>query len=263
MSFPVYLHIGSIHVHPHLIFESFAYGFAFRLYLALRKSHGDYLEDALRWWLIAAATSGALFGAIFLGLLENPGWLFMHRGDPHSIASGKTIVGGLIGGLVAVEYAKRRLGITRRTGDLFAMPLCVGIAIGRIGCFLTGLDDGTCGSPSSLPWAVNFGDGVPRHPTQIYEIVFLVFLATMIFRVSRRPYTEGDLFKLFMVSYFSFRLLVDFLKPGVRLFLGLTSIQIACVIMLGYYAGDVRRLLRWLFLDRFSSAPGSALPIHE
>lgn len=263
MAFPAYLHIGSIRVHPHLIFEAFAYGFAFRLYLALRKSRGDYLEDLLRWWLIAAATSGALFGAIFLAWLENPERLLAHGGGLQSFASGKTIVGALIGGLAAVEYAKRRFGITRHTGDLFTIPLCAGIAIGRIGCFLTGLEDGTCGSPSSLPWAVNFGDGVPRHPAQIYEIVFLIFLAAVIFGMSRRPYMEGDLFKLFMVSYFSFRLIVDFLKPGLRVFLGLTSIQIACVVMLGYYAGDVRRLLRSLFLDRFASAPGSTLPIHE
>src|SRR5260221_11390397 len=72
--------------------------------------------------------------------------------------SGKTIVGALIGGLIAVELAKHILGIKQRTGDLFAVPLCLGIAIGRIGCFLTGLEDHTSGVATSLPWGVNFGD---------------------------------------------------------------------------------------------------------
>ncbi len=48
---------------------------------------------------------------------------------------------------------KRIAGIRSRTGDLFAVPLCVGIAIGRIGCFLAGLADDTYGKPTSLPWA--------------------------------------------------------------------------------------------------------------
>ena len=146
--------------------------------------------------------------------------------------SGKTIVGGLVGGLFAVEWTKRRIGVVQRTGDLFAIPLCIGIAIGRIGCFLTGLEDHTVGSATSLPWAVTFGDGVPRHPTQIYEIIFVLTLAILLWRVSRQPFPDGDLFKIFMVGYFSFRLAIDFLKPDVRVFLRLSSIQWACVAML-------------------------------
>lgn len=58
--------------------------------------------------------------------------------------------------------SSRWLGIRTSTGDLLALPLAVGITIGRIGCFLTGLSDGTFGRPSSLPWAVDFSDGI-RH----------------------------------------------------------------------------------------------------
>ena len=58
------------------------------------------------------------------------------------LAGGKTIVGVLIGGWIAVETVKNTLGIRVRTGDLLAIPLSVGIAIGReVGCFLTGLSD--------------------------------------------------------------------------------------------------------------------------
>ena len=99
-----------------------------------------------------------------------------YRGSGDQRAVG---VGGLIGGLIAVEWTKRWLRVTIPTGDLLVVPLVAGIAIGRIGCFLTGLADRTYGLATGLPWGVDFGDGVLRHPTQIYEIVFLTGLAAV------------------------------------------------------------------------------------
>jgi len=242
VSFPVYIQLGPVHLHPHLVFETLAYAVAFQIYLLLRRRGGDAIDAHRRWWVIAAAAMGALAGSKLLFWFENPRLTFEHLGDPEFLIGGKTIVGALIGGLLAVEWTKKRLGITRRTGDLFALPLCVGIAIGRIGCFLTGVEDHTAGVATSLAWGVNFGDGVSRHPTQLYEIVFVLLLAFVIARIARGPYREGDLFKTFMVGYFGFRFAVDFLKPDVRVFLGLSSIQWACAAMLVFYAGDV---LRW------------------
>jgi len=59
----------------------------------------------------------------------------------------------------------------------------------------------------------------------------------------QKAFVSGDLFKIFMVAYFSFRLTCDFLKPDARVFLGMSSIQWACVAMLVYYSSD---WLRWL-----------------
>jgi phosphatidylglycerol:prolipoprotein diacylglycerol transferase len=87
---------------------------------------------------------------------------------------------------VLVEIVKRSIGLRTSTGDLYAIPLAIGIAIGRIGCFLTGLSDNTYGNPTSLPWAINFGDGIPRHPTQLYEIVFLLALTPVLFYVLKK-----------------------------------------------------------------------------
>jgi phosphatidylglycerol---prolipoprotein diacylglyceryl transferase len=92
----------------------------------------------------------------------------------------------LIFGLALVEIVKRSIGLRTSTGDLYAIPLAIGIAIGRIGCFLTGLSDNTYGKPTSLPWAINFGDGIPRHPTQLYEIVFLLILTPVLFYVLKK-----------------------------------------------------------------------------
>src|SRR5262249_14190211 len=123
------------------------------------------------------------------------------------------------------------------------IPLAVGIAIGRIGCFLTGLDDGTFGTPTTLWLGIDFGDGIARHPTQLYEIVFLAALAAALATPPAKAMATGDRFRLFMVGYMTFRLLVDAIKPDPRLALGLSSIQWGCAAMLLYYLPDVRRWL--------------------
>ena len=270
MSFPVYLHVGSLAIHPHLLFEAIAYTVGFRVYLKLRRQRGDHLPDFDRWWVIAAAALGAVLGSKLLFLFEDPRWSLQNIAQPGLLFSGKTIVGALIGGLFAVEFAKRRMGVTTRTGDLFALPLCVGIAIGRIGCFLTGIEDQTAGIATTLPWGVNFGDGIRRHPTQIYELVFLIALAAAILHVSRRPHASGDLFKIFMVGYFAFRLACDFLKPEIRVFAGLSSIQWACAFMLLYYASDIVRWARNRVPaseiaadDDIGRATGASAQVHE
>ena len=235
---------------------------------------------------MAATVAGGALGAKALFWLEDPHLTWQHLHDPAYFLGGKTIVGALAFGLVSVELFKRYIGLRASTGDLYAIPLALGIAIGRIGCFLTGLSDDTYGVPTNLPWAINFGDGIPRHPTQLYEIAFLLLLIPILYRVLRKirmkngvvilsetvtkrsevaaqskdPYPHhepgpprflpGDAFKLFMVAYMSFRLLCDFIKPYPRIFLGLGGIQWACVLILLYYSGDVARWLR--------PAPGAA-----
>ena len=255
MSFPVYLNFGGLRWHPHWVFETLAYAVAFRVYLYLRRGRGDVLDDSRRWWVIAAAAVGAVLGSKLLYWFEDPRLTLTHWKDPAALLGGKTIVGALIGGLLAVEWTKKRMGVSRRTGDLFAVPLCIGIAIGRIGCFLTGLDDHTAGIATSLFWGVNFGDGIARHPTQLYEVLFVLALGVFLWRRMRLAHAEGDIFKMFMVAYFAFRLLCDFLKPDVRVLAGLSSIQCACVGMLLYYGSD---LMRWARNSSAKTSDGAA-----
>jgi phosphatidylglycerol---prolipoprotein diacylglyceryl transferase len=115
--------------------------------------------------------------------LEDPQLTWHSLHNPAYLVGGKTIVGALAFGLMSVELTKRYIGLRDSTGDLYAIPLAIGIAIGRIGCFLTGLSDNTYGTPTNLPWAVNFGDGIPRHPTQLYEIIFLLALVPVLHRI--------------------------------------------------------------------------------
>ena len=249
----MYLHLGRYTLHPHLVFETLSYFVAFRVYLSLRRRFGDPLPTPLRWAVIAAAVAGAALGSKLLFWLEDPGLTLHSLHDPAYFVGGKTIVGALAFGLLSVELVKRYIGLTQSTGDLYAIPLALGIAIGRIGCFLTGLADNTYGTPTMLPWGVDFGDAIPRHPTQLYEILFLLLLIPILYRVLRAisattnnqgPTTHflpGDAFKFFMVAYMSFRLLCDFIKPYPRIFFGLGGIQWACVLVLLYYSRDVAR----------------------
>ncbi len=241
MTFPVYLSIGPWRVHPHLFFETLSYFIAARIYFWQRARTGDTLGYAQRMTIIAAAILGAAAGSKILFWFVDPGLTLKNWHHPAYLISGKTIVGALAGGLLAVEWMKRRIGVTRPTGDLFAIPLAAGIAIGRIGCFLTGLSDHTFGLPTQLPLGVDFGDGILRHPVQIYEILFMIALTIWLWRLGRKPHREGELFKAFMVAYMGFRLVVDFLKPAVP-FLGLTAIQWVCVAVLVYYRRDIPQL---------------------
>lgn len=251
LHFPVYLYIASMRLHPHWLFETLAYLLAFQVYRRMRHGYGDAISDGVRWSVIAAAAVGAAVGSKILFWLEEPLLTLQNLRNLPFLLGGKSIVGGLAGGLIAVELVKRRMGVQTRTGDLFAIPMCIGIAVGRIGCFLTGLEDHTFGNPTSLPLGVDFGDGVPRHPTQLYEIVFVIVLAfalNFIFHARRdhadSRWQNGDVFKIFMVSYLAFRLTVDWLKPEVRIVLGLSSIQWVCILVLLYYATDVHRWLQ-------------------
>jgi len=218
---------GIFHPELHFLFETLGYVGGFAVYRYTRKGQGDFLNQEQRWMIIAAAAIGALVGSRLLGLLEQAperGFHWQQLLTP----GGKTIVGGLLGGWLAVEILKRVVGIQSRTGDLFAVPLCVGIAIGRVGCFLAGLADDTYGLPTNLPWGVDFGDGVRRHPTQVYEIIFLLLLGWMLWRWSRRPHTNGRIFRAFMAAYLAWRLVIDFLKPQ-PLIGGMNVIQWVCL----------------------------------
>ena len=243
MTFPVPIPVGPFTLHPHVVFDVLAYSIGFRLFRWERRRLGDTIDTRARWSVVAAAVFGAAIGSKLFFWLEDPAETLAHWNDLRFLLGGKTIVGGLIGGLAGVELEKRWTGLTRRTGDLFAMPIAAGIAIGRIGCFLSGLPDRTFGTPSALPWAVDFGDGIPRHPTQLYESAVMAVVAIVLGRLTRTPHREGDVFKLLMVTYFALRLGVDALKPEVRLLLGLSSLQWASVAVLVYYGDDV---LRWV-----------------
>jgi phosphatidylglycerol:prolipoprotein diacylglycerol transferase len=227
--FPVVYSIGGLSISAHLLFEVLGYGVAYAVYRWLRKNRNEILLANDRLTVIAGAAVGALAGSRLLALLDGSFTAANFLAKFFSGSSGKTIVGGLLGGWIGVEIAKRLAGIRVNTGDILAVPICCGIAIGRVGCFLAGLSDDTYGLPTRLPWGINFGDGVYRHPTQLYEVLFVSILGFVLWKRMALPYRNGNIFRIFLASYLMFRIAVDFLKPG-RLELGMTIIQWACCL---------------------------------
>ncbi len=243
MTFPVYFYLGSLRIHPHILFESIAYTVA--LSLVLRNVRKDSISPPQRTFIIVGGMLGALVGAKALVILQHIN-LFWQNSPQFLLLllQGKTIVGALLGAVIGVEITKKIIGVKQSTGDVFAYPLILGTAIGRIGCFLTGLSDRTYGIATTLPWGVDFGDGISRHPTQLYEIIFLITLMIFLRLRSRYSYQEGDLFKFYLVSYLGFRFLIDFIKPDFHIFLGMSAIQITCLCALLYYHRSIPKMFQ-------------------
>jgi prolipoprotein diacylglyceryltransferase len=241
--FPVVLHFGNWRVPVHPVFDVLAYFIGFQFYLYLkRRAPRPQLSWEQNAWIFVGCIFGALIGAKLLAWMEAPGLYWALRNDPHFWFGGKTIVGGLLGGWIGIEIAKKAQGITSSTGDLCVFPLILGMCIGRIGCFLTGLSDDTCGVRTQLPWGVDYGDGIPRHPAQIYEILFLLALGTVLWIKRNALTVPGIKFRWFMVGYLSFRLYIDFFKPHWTLFAGLSGIQWGCLIALIFCAYSLVKL---------------------
>lgn len=247
MTFPVYLEPFGLRLHPHLVFEGLGYFVGARVYFLRR--HRDpapapTVEQNL--WLLVGCVFGAWAGSKLLAWLESPAhYLALLRTDASALLGGKTIVGGLLGGWAGIELVKQRLGLTRSTGDAFVWPLVIGTALGRIGCFLTGLDDRTYGIATTLPWGVDFGDGVSRHPTQLYESLFVILLGLAIHvSTRRRSLPSGARFRLYFAGYFAFRFAVEFLKPRETPLLFLSAIQLASLAGLALSRISLRHLAR-------------------
>ena len=234
MQFPVDIHIGRSTVPLHLIFETLAYFIGYRYYAYLRKHQVDLISSENRLYIFIGAALGAFIGSHLVGVFENPAGLSQF--SLIYFMSNKTIVGGMLGGLIGVEVVKKYIGVRVSSGDLMVYPLILAMIIGRTGCFLAGLKDGTFGIASSLPWAIDFGDGIPRHPTNLYEVLFWIALWLILALIERKhTFSNGSRFKVFMISYLIFRLLIEFIKPAYFFAIGLSTIQLVCVAGILYY----------------------------
>jgi prolipoprotein diacylglyceryltransferase len=182
------------------------------------------------WRYIAVLVFGAGVGAVVLGTANL--WLSQESGVARSIE------GAIAGGILAVELYKRSAHITARTGARFALPLAVGIAVGRIGCYLAGLDDFTYGTPTALPWGHDFGDGIARHPVQLYESAamtgFAVFYVLRVRRNDRFVIENG--FYLAVGYYGLQRFVWEFIKPYGELIGPFTLFHVFSILIFLYAA---------------------------
>ena len=243
MDLPFNPELFGVNINIHLILEYLAFFIAYRYYVFLRKCNTDVITNNNRLSIILGAALGALVGSRLVGFLENP-LIEFTLNNAITLLNTKTIMGGLFGGLLGVELAKKIINESQSSGDLFVSPIILGIFIGRIGCFLSGTNEFTYGKVTTSAFGMDLGDGLLRHPTSLYELFFLIFLFIALKTVNNRlQLKNGDLFKIFMLSYFGFRFCIEFLKPNVFYTFDLSSIQILCVICWLYYSKFIASLL--------------------
>ena len=234
MTFPVNISLGPSYIPVHFVCETLAYFLGYRYYVYLRTKTKDKISNEHRFIIFTGATLGAFLGSHLVGIFENP--ILLKQFDWIYFMQNKTIVGGMLGGLVGVEITKKKIGVTASSGDMMVYPLILAMIIGRVGCFLAGLNDGTFGTASNLPWAINFGDGIYRHPTNLYEILFwLTLWAALKLGESFVQFTDGSKFKIFLSAYLIFRFIIEFIKPDYFFTFGLSVIQLVCVAGILYY----------------------------
>jgi phosphatidylglycerol---prolipoprotein diacylglyceryl transferase len=236
MHFPVAIHFGDNELPLHAVMETAAFFIGFRYFLYLKKKNGDNINSTNRTWILIAAIFGALIGSRLVGSLERPYELFLTKNIWEYIYSNKTVLGGFMGGLWAVELVKTMLKEKHSSGDLFTYPIILALIIGRLGCFSMGVYEETYGIETTFLTGMNLGDGLVRHPVALYEMGFLLLLWAGMTRFEKKYFfAEGGRFKVFMIAYLLFRFFIDFIKPSYIIAMGLSTIQLTAVAGLAYY----------------------------
>jgi phosphatidylglycerol---prolipoprotein diacylglyceryl transferase len=195
-----------------------------------------------RWRLADAASRIDEAGAGYVvALLLGAGIGGYGLGSLNMVLSGqpmvsRSVLGALAGAILAIEVFKRAKGIKRSTGLIFVPGLATTLMVGRWGCFLSGLKDETFGTPTNLPWAVDLGDGVLRHPVQLYESFAMAafLLATLLLLERRNTWFLAHGFHAFVLFYAVQRFFWEFLKPYGAVLGPLNLFHLVCLALAAY-----------------------------
>lgn len=171
------------------------------------------------------AVCGGFIGAKLVYLLSE--WsVWRTAPDPLAAAlTGKSIVGGLLGGYAGVELTKLALGIRARTGDRFALALPWGMILARIGCLHAGCCLGAA-CDAGRWYALTDAYGVARWPAVPAEMLFNLIAGMALFALHRRGAWRDRLFDTYCVGYGLFRLVHEFFRDTPGLVYGVSGYQI-------------------------------------
>lgn len=231
---------------PDAYFVFVAAGLAVAAYAARWQGSRTGLDRVQGTAVRIAALLGAVAGAYLLQLpADLLGW---HEPSPEGAAGdalplgGRTVLGGLLGGVLAVELQKKRLSITRSTGDAFALPLALALAFGRLGCWFAGCCAGIACEPSW--WTTRGADGAARVPVQLFEALFhfgaVAVFAVLATRPRRRP-SSGRAFATYLLFYGLVRLGLEEVRQNPRVLGPLTWHQGLSLVLVGVGAWLLRR----------------------
>ena len=207
---------------------------ALEVFLFLR-TRGLERKNYIDFFIIILAT--VFTGILFAMLVENIYEAIKHavNGEPQAWTWNKTFYGGLFGGVAAFilvyrfYYLRHNPPIIKEVCKIAPSAICLGHGIGRIGCFL----NGCCYGIETDEW---HGILFPGHthkviPTQLFEMVFLLFLALILGILAFKKITNYT-FIIYMVSYGVFRFILEFFRGDERGQLqGLSPSQYWCIAL--------------------------------
>ncbi len=186
--------------------------------------------------LLMAAIVGIPTGIIFARLVHViDGWEYYSQNLGRIIGGdGLSIYGGILGALLGIwiysRYSKLNFG---HLLDVVAPGIAVGQAIGRVGCTL----NGCCyGDNTTVPWGIEYtnpnsygyGAGVV-HPTQVYEIIFMLLLFAVLYKLRGRLKPDGALAMVYFAGYAIWRFIIDFVREGTPFLFGLHQAQVIAI----------------------------------
>jgi phosphatidylglycerol:prolipoprotein diacylglycerol transferase len=164
-----------------------------------------------------------ILGARIFFVAQNLKYYLVHPLDVFKIwEGGLAFYGSFIGALlVAVLYLRRHRIPFFPAADIFAPPVALGQAIGRLGCLAAGCCHGL---PSDLPWAVTFPrdpfclapQGIPLHPTQLYNSLAHLLILGILLLSERKPGFPGRTLLLYVILTAAARFGLDFLRGDDR-----------------------------------------------
>ena len=213
---PVAFSLGPLHVRWYglMYLLGFLAGWALGRYRASRPNSGWTAAqvDDLVFYIALGVILGGRIGYIlfysFGNFLRDPLALF------RVWEGGMSFHGGFLGVLLAmVLFARKHYKGFWPTMDFVAPLIPPGLFFGRIGNFINGE---LWGRVTDLPWGMVFrqtGDGLPRHPSQLYQTALegvALFLIVWLFSAKPRPAMAVS--GVFALSYGVFRFLVEFVR---------------------------------------------------
>jgi len=266
---PVLFHIGRVPVptHDFFVLAGTAFGFLVFIHESRRRQK---LDERLMWIVAGALLGGAI------GAKVGTAWEYLAKA-PHpsavgiAVDGGKTILGGLPGAYLGAIIAKRLIGYREHTGDMFAPAVALGIAVGRVGCFLTE----QIGTTTSLPWGIRVSPeiaaripncpqcatGLRMHPSFIYEILFQLAIFAFLLWLRPRMNVPGELFKIYLITHAVFRFLVEFVRGNRVVIFRLTRPQLFLIpatgLLLAYFW---RQLARGAYRTQARSSNSTSSP---
>lgn len=210
---PVLLSIGPFQIRYYGLFYVLGFVFAYFIinYLAKRKEINldkNNISDLLLYAILGTVLGARIFYILFYNFpyyLANP---FEMIAVWHG---GLAFHGGLIGAIIAIAYFCRKKKVDfYEIADILAIPMALGLALGRIGNFINGE---LYGRVTDVAWAVKFPDAEGfRHPSQIYESFKNLLMFFVLWNIKDKKLPKGFMFWLFVIMYSALRFAVEFFR---------------------------------------------------